>query len=81
MPELFLCVFPAKIPAKRGKPPANREFHVVAGVVIFLTHPGLRINSLRVRKTLCAKAVVQEEKHVGFPARLFSFLVPVRVHG
>uniref|UniRef100_A0A2N9EYZ1 Uncharacterized protein n=1 Tax=Fagus sylvatica TaxID=28930 RepID=A0A2N9EYZ1_FAGSY len=39
--ELFLCtVFPAKIPVKRGMLPANREFHVVAGVVIFPTHPG-----------------------------------------
>jgi hypothetical protein len=40
------CIFPAKIPAKRGKPPANRELHVVAGVALFLTHPGSRINLL-----------------------------------
>uniref|UniRef100_A0A2N9IPU3 Uncharacterized protein n=1 Tax=Fagus sylvatica TaxID=28930 RepID=A0A2N9IPU3_FAGSY len=38
--ELFLCTFPAKIPVKRGMLPANREFHVVAGVIIFPTHPG-----------------------------------------
>ena len=40
VPELFLRVFPAKIPVKRGKPPANRELHVVAEVFIFPTHPG-----------------------------------------
>uniref|UniRef100_A0A2N9GLB7 Uncharacterized protein n=1 Tax=Fagus sylvatica TaxID=28930 RepID=A0A2N9GLB7_FAGSY len=45
--ELFLCVFPAKIPVKRGMLPANREFHVVAGVVIFPTHPGLHVNLQR----------------------------------
>uniref|UniRef100_A0A2N9E597 Uncharacterized protein n=1 Tax=Fagus sylvatica TaxID=28930 RepID=A0A2N9E597_FAGSY len=37
---VFSCTFPAKIPVKRGMLPANREFHVVAGVVIFPTHPG-----------------------------------------
>uniref|UniRef100_A0A2N9F4L6 Uncharacterized protein n=1 Tax=Fagus sylvatica TaxID=28930 RepID=A0A2N9F4L6_FAGSY len=41
VPKLFFCAFPAKIPAKRGKPPANRELHVVAGVAIFLMHPRL----------------------------------------
>ena len=72
--ELFFRVFPAKIPAKRGKPLANQELHAVAGVVIFLTHPGLRINSLWVEKTLCASAVVREEKRVRFSARFAYFL-------
>ena len=35
--ELFLCTFPMKIPVKQGMLSANREFHVVAGVVIFPT--------------------------------------------
>jgi hypothetical protein len=61
VPELFLRVFPVKIPVKRGKPPANRELHVVAGVVIFPTHPGPRVNLQRVGKTLRAKAVVREK--------------------
>uniref|UniRef100_A0A2N9J5Z3 Uncharacterized protein n=1 Tax=Fagus sylvatica TaxID=28930 RepID=A0A2N9J5Z3_FAGSY len=30
---VFSCTFPAKIPVKRGMLPANREFHVVAGVM------------------------------------------------
>jgi hypothetical protein len=59
--ELFLRIFPAKIPVKRGKPSANRELHVVAGVVIFLMHPGPRVNLQRVGKTLHAKAVVREK--------------------
>ena len=42
----FSRAFPAKIPVNRGMLPANREFHVVAGVVIFPTHPGPRINLL-----------------------------------
>ena len=75
---LFLRVFPVKIPIKRGMLPANREFHVVAGVVIFPKHPGSSINLLRVGKTLRAKAVVREEKRVLLPARFFSNLVPVR---
>ena len=45
-----MYVFPTKIPAKRGKPPANRELHDVAGVAIFLTHPGSMINSLSGKK-------------------------------
>jgi hypothetical protein len=61
VPELFLRVFPAKIPVKRGKLPANRELHVVAGVVIFPTHPGPRVNLQRVGKTLRTNAIVQEK--------------------
>jgi hypothetical protein len=38
--------FSGEIPAKRGKPPANRELHDVARVDIFLTHLGSWINSL-----------------------------------
>ena len=77
VPELFLRVFPAKIPVKRGMPPANRELHVVARVVIFLTHPGSRINLLWVGKTLRAKAVVREKNasslRLIFPYFLFVF--------
>jgi hypothetical protein len=61
VPELFLCVFPVKIPVKRGKPPANRELHVIAGVAIFPTHLGPRVNLQQVGKTLRAKAVVREK--------------------
>ncbi len=78
MPELFSCVFPAKIPIERGMFSANREFHDVAGVAIFPTHPGSRINLLRVGKTLRANAAVWEEKRTLLPARFFSNLVPVR---
>jgi hypothetical protein len=38
--ELFFRVFPAKILAKRGMPPANRELRLVVGVATFLTHLG-----------------------------------------
>uniref|UniRef100_A0A2N9IH85 Uncharacterized protein n=1 Tax=Fagus sylvatica TaxID=28930 RepID=A0A2N9IH85_FAGSY len=75
--ELFSCTLPMKIPVKRGMLSANREFHDVAGVIIFPTHPGSRINLLRAGKTLRAKAAVREKKCVLLPARFFSNLVPV----
>jgi hypothetical protein len=72
--ELFFRIFPVKIPAKRGIPPANRELRLAAGVAVFIMHPGSQINSLRVGKNPCAKAVVREEKRVRFSARFPYFL-------
>uniref|UniRef100_A0A2N9ISB9 Uncharacterized protein n=1 Tax=Fagus sylvatica TaxID=28930 RepID=A0A2N9ISB9_FAGSY len=57
---VFAC-FSGEDSGQTGKPPANRELHVVAGVVIFPTHPGPRVNLQRVGKTLRAKAVVREK--------------------
>uniref|UniRef100_A0A2N9GQD9 Uncharacterized protein n=1 Tax=Fagus sylvatica TaxID=28930 RepID=A0A2N9GQD9_FAGSY len=68
--KLSTSYFPT-IPVKRGMPSANRELHVVAGVVIFPTHPGLRVNLQRVGKTLRAKAAVREEKCAKPSARIF----------
>ena len=78
--ELFLCTFPMKIPVKREMLLANREFHVVAGVVNFPMHLGSKINLLRVGKTLRAKAAVRKEKHVSFLACFFLNLVLVRAY-
>jgi hypothetical protein len=55
-------IFPAKIPARPGKILAIREFHTVHECVLFPTYPGLRINLLRVRKTLRASVVTSGEK-------------------
>ena len=63
-----------KIPAKRGKLPANRELRLVAGVAVFLTHLGSQINSQRARRNSREKAVVQEEKRVRFSPRFPYFL-------
>uniref|UniRef100_A0A2N9H8N2 Uncharacterized protein n=1 Tax=Fagus sylvatica TaxID=28930 RepID=A0A2N9H8N2_FAGSY len=59
-----LDVYFPTIPVKRGKPLANRELYVVAGVVIFPAHPGPRFNlqrlpmsdfdDLRYRRKACA---------------------------
>ena len=76
MPELFLRVFPAKIPIKRGKLPVNQELHVVAGVVFFPTHLGPWVNLQRAGKTLRAKAVVQE-KNVSNLRLIFLYFLSV----
>uniref|UniRef100_A0A2N9FUH8 Aminotransferase-like plant mobile domain-containing protein n=1 Tax=Fagus sylvatica TaxID=28930 RepID=A0A2N9FUH8_FAGSY len=76
--ELFSCTLPMRrFRSNGGCYSANREFHDVAGVIIFPTHPGSRINLLRAGKTLRAKAAVREKKCVLLPARFFSNLVPV----
>ena len=71
--ELFFRFFLAKIPAKRGKLPANQELHLVAGVAVFLTHLGSWIKSQRVRRNPCAKAVIREEKRIRFSTRFPYF--------
>ena len=72
--KLFFRVFPATIPAKRGKLPVNWELHPVAGVAVFLMHPGSWIKSQLARKNPRLKAVVREEKRVRFSARFPYFL-------
>uniref|UniRef100_A0A2N9FHK8 Uncharacterized protein n=1 Tax=Fagus sylvatica TaxID=28930 RepID=A0A2N9FHK8_FAGSY len=51
---------------------ANREFHVVAGVVIFPTHPGSRINLLRVRKDSAREGGCPGGKNAFCSQRVFS---------
>jgi hypothetical protein len=72
--ELFFRVFPVKIPAKRGKLPANRELCLAARVAVFLTQPGSQINSQRAGRNPRAKAIVREEKRIRFSARFPYFL-------
>uniref|UniRef100_A0A2N9HGJ3 Aminotransferase-like plant mobile domain-containing protein n=1 Tax=Fagus sylvatica TaxID=28930 RepID=A0A2N9HGJ3_FAGSY len=69
--SLFFRVFPVKIPAKRGKLPANRELHVVAGVAIFPTHLGSRINSLP-----CTEASLGSQDMILRTEAVGMFLMP-----
>jgi hypothetical protein len=72
--ELFFRVFLAKIPAKRGKLPSNRELRLVAGVAVFLAYLGSQITLQRTRRNPRAKAVAREEKRVRFSACFPYFL-------
>ena len=79
--ELFFCVFPAKIPAKRGKPPANRELRLEVGVVVFLMNPGSRIKSQQAGRNSRVKAIVREEKRIRFSASFPYFFFCLCAHG
>jgi hypothetical protein len=71
--------FPIVIPARPGKILAIREFHVMHECVFFPTHPGSRINLLRVRKTLRASAATSVGKFRKFQHNLISSSVFMRV--
>uniref|UniRef100_A0A2N9FF18 Uncharacterized protein n=1 Tax=Fagus sylvatica TaxID=28930 RepID=A0A2N9FF18_FAGSY len=70
--ELFLCTFPMKIPVKRGMLSANREFHVVAGVIIFPTHPGLADQLVASRKDSAREGGCPGGKNAFCSQRVFS---------
>jgi hypothetical protein len=71
--ELFFRLFLAKIPTKWEMLPANRELRLVARVAVFLKVPRSQIKSQQVGRNLRTKAVIREEKRVGFSARFPYF--------
>ena len=73
-------IFLAKIPARPGQILTIREFHTVSKHVFFPTHLGSRIESLWVRKTLCASVTSSGGKLWNFQHSLIS-LVCFRARG
>uniref|UniRef100_A0A2N9GL31 Uncharacterized protein n=1 Tax=Fagus sylvatica TaxID=28930 RepID=A0A2N9GL31_FAGSY len=61
-----------KIPVKRGMLSANREFHVVAGVIIFPTHPGLADQLVASRKDSAREGGCPGGKNAFYSQRVFS---------
>ena len=73
-------IFLIEIPVRPGKILTIRESHVVSEHVLFPTHLGSRINSLWVRKTLCASTASSGGKLWNLHHSLISS-VCFRVHG
>ena len=81
LPECFSVSeshFPTKILSRPGKILEIWELHVVAECVFFLKVSNLRINSQRVKKTLCKKVIPREEKKcwISSTISLLSLIFP-----
>jgi hypothetical protein len=61
-----------KIPVKRGMLSANREFHVVAGVIIFPTCTRARGSTCCEQERLCARRRLSGRKNAFYSQRVFS---------
>uniref|UniRef100_A0A2N9GNP7 Uncharacterized protein n=1 Tax=Fagus sylvatica TaxID=28930 RepID=A0A2N9GNP7_FAGSY len=73
------CALPMQIPIKRGMLSANREFHVVAGVISF-QRTRARGSTCCEQERLCARRRLSGRKNFCSQRVFFSNLVPVRAH-